>query len=73
MTTFEILRMINKALNFNSPINQSKGRDIVISNEIITELNEYIEANKTLLDCVNADCYIINETRKLVHSRILLN
>ncbi|MBN2009214.1 NACHT domain-containing protein [candidate division KSB1 bacterium] len=62
---------LNKALNFNSKITQSSGKEIKIDKSRIDILNEYIQVNRTLIDCLNSDAYVTNETRKKIHDNVL--
>ena len=62
---------LNKAINFNSTIIVERGKSLKLNKSLVELLNNYIQSNKTLVDCLNSDCYLSNETKLLIHSRLL--
>ena len=62
---------LNKALNFNCQLVKSESDGLTIDKPRIDILNDFIQANKTLIDCLNADSYVTNESRHRIHSNVL--
>lgn len=62
----------NRAINFNSDLLKTRGKKLIINELLIDNLNQYVQVNKTLVDCLNADCYITNKTRSSILNNVLI-
>jgi len=53
-------------------VHRDLGHEFNLSQSQVNGLNSYLYANKLIVDCLNADCYITREVREKVLDELLL-